>query len=101
MNPLFAFGWGCAGNIAVEIVLFCNAVRQSRSGRVPVLYRNPAFVIARILLGVVGGLIAAAWGITLPLQGFALGAAAPRLVLSLARLRLPPPGGGRKDHPAI
>jgi hypothetical protein len=42
VNALSVFWWGCAGNIAVEIVLFCNVVRQSRAGRVPVLYRNPA-----------------------------------------------------------
>jgi hypothetical protein len=40
----------------------------------------------------VAGVLAAAWGIAQPIQGVALGAAAPRLMLGLERLRLGLPG---------
>jgi len=52
-------------------------------------------VVGRILLILVARLVAAAGGITQPIQGLALGAAAPRLVLRLERLRLDLPSEGR------
>jgi len=88
VNPPSAFWWGCAGSFAVEIVLFCHAVRNTRGNRVPTLYRKPAFIVGRILLVGVAGIISAAWGITLPFQGLAVGAATPQLVLSLSKFRL-------------
>jgi hypothetical protein len=96
MTPLDAFGWGCAGSFALEVILFCHAVRQSRSSRVPALYRKPAFIVARTLLVLVAGLVAAAWGITQPLQGLAVGAGTPQLMLSLTRFRFAP--GAREDE---
>ncbi len=86
MNGLEAFGWGCAGSVALEVVLFCNAVRTSKTYRLPALYRRPAFVASRFLLIVVAGVLAAAWGISHPLQGIALGAATPRLMQEFERL---------------
>lgn len=94
MNPLNAFGWGCAGSFALEIVLFCNAVRHGRRNRIPALYRRPAFILGRMLLVVVAGIVAAAWGITQPLQGLAVGAATPQLMLSLTRFRFTASAGG-------
>jgi hypothetical protein len=88
MNNLAAFAWGCAGSGAHEIVIFCNAVRDSKNCRLPIEYRKPAFVVARILLIAVAGVLAAAWGISQPIQGIALGAATPQIMLRLERLRL-------------
>lgn len=88
MNPLEAFGWGCAGSFALEVVHFCRAVRESKTGRLPHYYRKKTFVVGRVLLMLVGGVLAAGWGIAHPIQGLALGAAAPRLILGLERLRL-------------
>ena len=88
MRPLEAFGWGCAGSFAIEVVLFCRAVRSSKYGCLPQYYRRKTFMVGRVLLIIVAGVLAAAWGITQPIQGLALGAAAPRLMLGLQRLRL-------------
>lgn len=81
----------------MEVVTFCHTLRQNKRCLVPALYRRPAFIAGRILLALVAGIIAAAWGITLPIQGLALGAAAPRLILSLENFRLPAPGKGDSD----
>ena len=53
MSAQEAFCWGFAGSIAIEVVLFCNQVRGCRSGRLPSLYRRPAFLVGRVLLAVV------------------------------------------------
>jgi len=87
VNSLNAFGWGCAGSFAIEVVLFCDAVRNSRANRIPALYRRPAFILGRALLVVVAGVVAAAWGISQPLQGLAVGAGTPQLLMSLTRFR--------------
>jgi len=92
MNGFEAFCWGCAGSAAHEVVLFCNAIRSSRTRRIPQPYRTPAFVVGRVLLTVVAGILTAAWGISLPIQGIALGAATPRLMQKLERLSLRAPG---------
>jgi hypothetical protein len=96
MNSLQAFGWGCAGSFAIEIVLFCQAIRQSRNNCVPAVYRRTAFILGRILLVVVAGVVAVAAGITQPMQGLAVGASAPRIILALYKLR-PEIGGEGKD----
>jgi hypothetical protein len=96
MRPLSAFGWGCAGSFALEIVLFCHAVRQSKSNRIPSPYGRPAFIVGRALLVFVAGIVAAAWGITQPLQGLAVGAGAPQLMLSLTRFRFA--AGAREEE---
>ena len=49
VNSLNAFGWGCAGSFAIEVVLFCDAVRNRRANRIPALYRRPAFILGRAL----------------------------------------------------
>jgi hypothetical protein len=86
VNSIEAFFWGCAGSAAIEVVLFCNAVRRSKTCRLSAPYRRPAFVVGRLLLIPVAGLLTAAWGISHPLQGVALGAATPRLMEELERL---------------
>jgi hypothetical protein len=93
MNPLEAFGWGCAGSFALEVVHFCHALRESQ--HLPHYYRRKTFIVGRVLLMLVGGVVAAAWGIAQPIHGLALGAAAPRLILALERMRLPIPGDER------
>jgi len=94
MINLAAFGWGCLGSGAVEIVHFCHGLRSSRSHAIPSLYRSPAFLVARVALVLVAGGIAAAWEITRPMQAVAVGAGAPQLVLALCRLRLVHDAGG-------
>jgi hypothetical protein len=98
MNPLEAFGWGCAGSFALEVVHFCGAIRGSKNGRLPHYYRKTTFIVGRALLMVVGGVLAAGWGIAQPIQGLALGAAAPRLILVLERLRLGIPSDEESSH---
>jgi hypothetical protein len=97
MSPLQALGWGCAGSFAVEVVLFCQAVRHSRDNHVSSLYRTKAFMVGRILLVAVAGTLAAAWGITQAMQGVAIGAGAPQLVLALYRLRPQAADGSGSD----
>src|SRR5579872_5146931 len=57
VGQVAAFGWGCCGSIAIEVVLFCNAVRRSRGTQVPLLYRKPAFLLGRSLLVLVAGVL--------------------------------------------
>jgi hypothetical protein len=78
-------------------VLFCHAVRSNRSCRVPARYTKAAFIIGRILLTLVAGAVAVAWGIRDPMQGLAIGVATPRLILSLENLRIPPVPKGDSD----
>lgn len=40
----------------------------------------------------VAGILTAAWGISLPIQGIALGAATPRIMQELERFRVRGPG---------
>jgi len=87
MTGMEAFGWGCAGSAAHEVVLFCSAVRRSKTCRLPQPYRSPAFLIGRALLTLVAGVLTMAWGISLPIHGIALGAATPRLILKLEKFR--------------
>ena len=87
MTAYVAFGWGVAGSVSLEVVLFCAMVRGARSCRVPVLYRRPAFIVGRVLLALVAGLLVSAWGISQPLQGIALGAATPCILLEFGRDR--------------
>jgi hypothetical protein len=88
VNGFEAFGWGCAGSAALEVVLFCTILRKSKTCRLPALYRRPAFVVGRVLLIIVAGVLTATWGISQPLQGIALGAATPQLMKQFERLRL-------------
>jgi len=97
LSPLSAFEWGCVGSAALEVVLFCHAVRSSRRCRVPARYKKPAFIIGRMLLTLVAGAVAVAWGITHAMQGLAIGVATPRLILSLENLRLPALTKGDSD----
>jgi hypothetical protein len=87
MSDLGAFGWAFVGSVAHEVVLFSGHVRTRKDRRFPALYRNAAFLIARLLLAMVAGVVAAAWGINLPIEAFAIGVAAPRIVLSFGRMR--------------
>ena len=88
MDGVEVFLWGFLGSVALEVVLFCDAVRRQRGGRVPAVYRRPAFLVGRALLALVAGVVVVAWGIREPIQGLALGAAAPRLILWLENYRL-------------
>ena len=83
MDRAAAFGWGFLGSLAIEVVVFCRKVRGDRSSRIPALYRKPAFIVGRVLLALVAGVVAAAWGINQPIQGLVLGAGTPRLVVWL------------------
>jgi hypothetical protein len=99
MSPVHAFGWRCVGSLAVEIVLFCQAVRTSPDNDIPPLYRNTAFIVGRILLAVVAGCIATASGTMQPMQAVAVGAGAPQLILALYRLRtIPDRAEDRPEH---
>ena len=82
LSPGAAFGWGCAGSAAVEAVRFCERLRKSKRGRIPVEYLRSGFWLGRVLLALVAGTVVAAWGIAQPIQGLALGAAAPRLMMT-------------------
>jgi hypothetical protein len=84
-----AFVWGFCGSLALEIVTFCQVLRKSRTGKLPAIYRSRAFLIGRLLLAVVAGIVSAALGLTQPIQGFVTGAATPQLVLSMEQLSYP------------
>lgn len=83
-----AFGWGCAGSAALEAVRFCERLRTSKSGRIPVEYLRSGFWVRRLLLALVAGTVAAAWGVAQPIQGLALGASAPRLMMTFERSQI-------------
>ena len=87
IGQLAAFGWGCAGSIAIEVVLFCDAVRGSKAAQVPALYRKTSFLVGRSLLVLVAGVLVSAWGISKPIEGMAIGAATPQVILALRQVR--------------
>ena len=62
MTPLETFLWGFGGSIAIEIVDLNQAFQSGRS-RLPRRYSNWLFWVCRVLLAVVGGGLAVAYGI--------------------------------------
>lgn len=78
------FLWGFAGSIAVEIV---SLYRQySLQASIPIRYSIPSFWLIRVLLAVVGGGLAVAYGIgSNPLLAANVGAAAPLIVQALSQ----------------
>jgi len=85
MTPLETFFWGFAGSLAVEVVNV-NQAFTSRRSALPRRYRQPAFWVWRVLLAVVGGGLAVAYGITdNRILAANIGVATPLIIQALAR----------------
>jgi hypothetical protein len=93
IGPLELFLWGFFGSLATEIAPLAQA---SRSGRpLPKRYRRLSHWLARILVAVVGGLVAVAAQAPLPLLAVQYGVATPfLLMLWQEKAPGPSPGGG-------
>jgi hypothetical protein len=77
------FLWGLAGSGAVELL---NFLRLHETGRqIPARYKRWSFWAARAALGLLGGLLAVAYGVQSPILAFHIGATAPLIIGSLAR----------------
>lgn len=99
MTPLETFLWGFLGSIAVEVVNVNQAFTTARRS-LPARYKNPWFWFCRILLAVVGGGLALAYGIDdNRVLAANIGVATPLIIQALARglsvpaAQLPPTSG--------
>jgi len=78
------FLWGFAGSVAVEIVSLHR--HYSLDANIPIRYSLPSFWLIRILLAIVGGGLAVAYGIgNNPLLAANVGAATPLIVQALSQ----------------
>src|SRR5438034_10640978 len=84
MSSLQTFFWGLAGSLAVEIVELSKVYYRSRF-TLPYRYSLWHFYLLRIILAIVGGGLAVAYGIDKPLLAANIGAATPVLIEALSR----------------
>jgi hypothetical protein len=78
------FLWGFAGSLAVEVVALYR--QYNLDIRIPTRYSRPFYWIIRVLLAVVGGGLAVAYGIGgNPLLAANVGAATPLIVQALSQ----------------
>ena len=73
---MFLCGFG--GSVAVEIVMVHQLMQDGK--QLPERYTKPVFWVVRILLAVVGGGLALAYGIDKPLLAANIGAATPLII---------------------
>jgi hypothetical protein len=87
MTPLATFLWGFAGSLAVEVVALNGYADRSR---LPKRYKTVSFWIARVLLAVVAGGLAVAYGIQTPILAANVGISAPLIIGAIAANAQPP-----------
>jgi hypothetical protein len=85
-QSLRIFLYGLLGSAAVEVVKVVTIYETGR--RFPVRYRKRGFWIVRILLGLVGGVLAIAYGVQSDILAIHVGATTPTIIETFAR-RLP------------
>jgi len=94
-SPQFVvFLSGVAGSVAVEIVSL-NQIMQD-SAQIPDRYRKLLFWIVRLLLAVVAGGLALAYGIEKPLLAANIGAATPLIIKAFSERIGPTNGDGSR-----
>jgi hypothetical protein len=81
-------GWGLLGGLIVDGLEFYSAVRANK-GKVPVAWKRPGTYVAELIRVGVGGILAAATGMSGqiggPIGALSVGAAAPLLVEKLSQ----------------
>lgn len=91
MTSTEIFLWGFGGSLAVEAVEL-SKIYYRRRYALPYRYTLWHFYVSRLLLSIVGGGLAIAYGIDKPLLAANIGAATPLLIEALSRgLSDPPP----------
>jgi uncharacterized membrane protein YhaH (DUF805 family) len=89
MNPLTIFAAGAMGSLAVEVVHAYQAM-QSEPYELPGRYRRPAFWVVRLMLALIAGGLALAYGIQDYLLAANVGAATPLIIQAFAQGIQPP-----------
>jgi hypothetical protein len=104
MTNIEVFLWGMGGCLAVDVVTASQYFHTTDSA-FPVRYHKPMFYVVRLLLGVIGGGLAIAYGIDKPLLAANIGAATPLIIQAFAQSGaafIPPtlPAGALPPAPA-
>lgn len=103
MTNIEVFVWGMGGCLAVDVVA-ASQYFHTADGVFPPRYHKPMFYVVRLLLGVIGGGLAIAYGIDKPLLAANIGAATPLIIQAFAQSGAaftPPtlPNGGLPSAP--
>jgi hypothetical protein len=83
---LRVFLFGMLGSVAVEVVKVLSYYNEG--GNFPARYRLWGFWIVRVLLGLIGGALAIAYGVQSDILAVHIGASTPAIIGEFAR-RLP------------
>jgi hypothetical protein len=84
MTTTEIFLWGLGGSLAVEAVEL-SKIYYRRKFSLPYRYTLWHFYLSRLILSLVGGGLAVAYGIDKPLLAANIGAATPLLIEALSR----------------
>jgi hypothetical protein len=93
MTNLEIFLWGFSGCVAVDVV---NAAQYFHTSdeTFPRRYKRPMFYVLRLMMAIIGGGLAVAYGIDKPLLAANIGAATPLIIQAFAQssAAFQPPG---------
>ena len=84
MTNIEVFAWGMGGCLAVDVVA-ASQYFHTADGAFPARYRRPMFYLVRLLLAIIGGGLAIAYGIDKPLLAANIGAATPLIIQAFAQ----------------
>lgn len=84
MSTSETFFWGFCGSLAVEIVMASQLFYGAKL-EVPFRYKMLTFYLSRLLLALVAGGLAVAYGIDKPLLAVNIGAATPLIVQAFTK----------------
>ncbi|CAE6784171.1 hypothetical protein R70006_04549 [Paraburkholderia domus] len=84
MTNIEVFVWGMGGCLAVDVVA-ASQYFHTTDGVFPSRYRRPMFYVVRLLLAIIGGGLAIAYGIDKPLLAANIGAATPLIIQAFAQ----------------
>lgn len=84
MTNIEVFAWGMGGCLAVDVVT-ASQYFHTIDGAFPRRYHRPMFYVVRILLAIIGGGLAIAYGIDKPLLAANIGAATPLIIQAFAQ----------------
>lgn len=84
MTSLEVFVWGMGGCLAVDVVTAAQYFHTAEE-TFPRRYKNPMFYLVRLLVAIIGGGLAIAYGIDKPLLAANIGAATPLIIQAFAQ----------------